>query len=220
NLSNIDIPENAKSILQLGQRFNLPNNVTNKEKITIEFIKRIENNLIKLDERTKNSIRIEYTIYNRGINFLNVKLLIEDGKIIFDNYKKPTNSLFLSHPKFHENNIISLINMLVNRLKQLIEQKHRVVEQEYEITDEQIEIQALLEAKARERERAMLMEQPPPDYSSGEAEPEALPVPSAMIHDHQHPGKRQGVNAVSYTCPCATSRSATWDVRGNRNKSP
>ncbi|XP_018399417.1 PREDICTED: uncharacterized protein LOC108777113 [Cyphomyrmex costatus] len=92
--------------------------------------------------------------------------------------------------------------MLVNRLKQLMEQKHRVVEQEHEITDEQIEIQALLEAKARERERAMLVEQPPPDYSSGEAEPEALPVPAAMIHDHQHPGKRQGVNAVSYMSLC------------------
>ncbi|XP_018313458.1 uncharacterized protein [Mycetomoellerius zeteki] len=88
--------------------------------------------------------------------------------------------------------------MLVNRLKQLMEQKHRVVEQEHEITDEQIEIQALLEAKARERERAMLMEQPPPDYSSGEAEPEALPVPAAMIHDHQHPGKRQDMSLCHF----------------------
>lgn len=85
--------------------------------------------------------------------------------------------------------------MLVNRLKQLTEQKHRVVEQEHEITDEQIEIQAILEAKARERERAM--EQSPPNYSAGEPEPEALPVPAAMIHDQQHPGKRHGVNAVS-----------------------
>lgn len=85
--------------------------------------------------------------------------------------------------------------MLVNRLKQLMEQKHRVVEQEHEITDEQIEIQSILEAKARERERAM--EQSPPDYSAGEPEPEALPVPAAMIHDQQHPGKRHGVNAVS-----------------------
>ncbi|XP_071565850.1 uncharacterized protein [Temnothorax nylanderi] len=95
--------------------------------------------------------------------------------------------------------------MLVNRLKQLMEQKHRVVEQEHEITDEQIEIQAILEAKARERERerdrAMSMEQPP-DYSAGEPEPEALPVPAAMIHDQQHPGKRHGVNAVSYMSLC------------------
>lgn len=103
--------------------------------------------------------------------------------------------LFFGDPADEAENI-----MLVNRLKQLTEQKHRVVEQEHEITDEQIEIQAILEAKARERERAM--EQSPPDYSAGEPEPEALPVPAAMIHDQQHPGKRHGVNAVSYMSLC------------------
>jgi hypothetical protein len=87
--------------------------------------------------------------------------------------------------------------MLLNRLKQLTEQKHRVVEQEHEITDEQIEIQAVLEAKARERERAIAAQQTP-DYSAEESEPEALPIPAAMIqHGEQHPGKRHGVNAVS-----------------------
>lgn len=100
--------------------------------------------------------------------------------------------------------------MLVNRLKQLMEQKHRVVEQEHEITDEQIEIQAILEAKARERERdrAMSMEQSSSEYSAGEPEAEALPVPAAMIHDQQHPGKRHGVNAVSCKYsppPCPSS---------------
>lgn len=90
--------------------------------------------------------------------------------------------------------------MLVSRLKQLVEQKHRVVEQEHEITDEQIEIQAILEAKARERERGM--EPPSPDYSAGEPEPEALPVPAAIIHNPQHSGKRHGVNAVSYMSLC------------------
>ncbi|EZA54850.1 hypothetical protein X777_05136 [Ooceraea biroi] len=80
--------------------------------------------------------------------------------------------------------------MLLNRLKQLTELKHRVVEKEHEITDVQIAIQAMLEAKAQERERTIS-----PDYS----EPEALPVPAAMIHhgNQQHPGKRQGTNAVS-----------------------
>jgi len=102
--------------------------------------------------------------------------------------------------------------MLVNRLKQLIEQKHRVVEQENEITDEQIEIQAILEAKAREQERTMSIEQPPPNYS-GESEPEALPVPAAIIHDQQqqHQGKRHGVNTVSceYSPPlCFSSLQA------------
>lgn len=80
--------------------------------------------------------------------------------------------------------------MLVSRLKQLMEQKHRLVEQEHEITDEQIEIQAILEAKARE--------QPSSDYAE---EPEALPVPAAMIHEPQHQGKRHGMNAVSCEYP-------------------
>jgi len=87
--------------------------------------------------------RIKFTIEygdNGVINFLDVKLLIENGRIIFDNYRKPTNSgrylnyfsnhpvkhkrgvvigqldriLFLFHLIFHENNIISLINILQN----------------------------------------------------------------------------------------------------------
>lgn len=85
--------------------------------------------------------------------------------------------------------------MLLNRLKQLTEQKHRVVEQEHEITDEQIEIQAVLEAKARERERAIVAQQPP-DYSAEESEPETLPIPAAMIQHGEH-HKRHGLNAVS-----------------------
>lgn len=94
--------------------------------------------------------------------------------------------------------------MLLNRLKQLTEQKHRVDEQiereiadEREITDEQIDIQTMLEAKARERANA------PPDYPPiEEPEPEALPIPAAMIHHEQHPNKRHGVNAVSYMSLC------------------
>lgn len=91
--------------------------------------------------------------------------------------------------------------MLLGRLKQLVDQKHRVDEQierevadEREITDEQIEIQAMLEAKARER--ANLGQSQPSDYSE-EPEPEALPIPAAMVHHEQHPGKRHGMNAVS-----------------------
>lgn len=91
--------------------------------------------------------------------------------------------------------------MLVNRLKHLMDQKHRMTEQEHEITDEQIEIQAILEAKARERERAM-EQLSQPEYASGEQEPEALPVPAAMIHDTQNPNKRHGVNTVSYMSLC------------------
>ncbi|XP_070515723.1 uncharacterized protein [Cardiocondyla obscurior] len=110
---------------------------------------------------------------------------------------KPTQNYFFSDPADEAENI-----MLINRLKQLMDQKHQVVEQENEISDEQIAIQAILEAKARERERTM--EQSPADYPIGEpeSEPEALPVPAAMIHDQQHQGKRQGMNAVSYMSLC------------------
>ncbi|XP_011252630.1 uncharacterized protein LOC105249104 isoform X2 [Camponotus floridanus] len=90
---------------------------------------------------------------------------------------------------------------LLNRLKQLAEHKHRVDEQiereiadEREITDEQIEIQAMLEANARERAAGRSQ---PSDYSE-EPEPEALPIPAAMVHHEQHPGKRHGMNGVSY----------------------
>ncbi|KYN21863.1 hypothetical protein ALC57_05757 [Trachymyrmex cornetzi] len=87
--------------------------------------------------------RIKFTVEHsnkNGINFLDVKLLIENGRLIFDIYKKPTDSgrylnfysnhpvthkrgviinqldrvLFLSHPKFHEVNISNLINTLLN----------------------------------------------------------------------------------------------------------
>ena len=86
--------------------------------------------------------RIKFTVDHGdefGINFLDVKLLCEGGSIIFDLYKKPTNSgrflsffsnhsithkkgvviglvdkgLFLSHPKFHPANMESLINSLL-----------------------------------------------------------------------------------------------------------
>lgn len=74
-----------------------------------------------------------------SINFLDVKLLIEHGRIIFDSYKKPTNSgrylnlsnhliedkraviigqfdriIYLSHPKFQENNISKMIKTLMD----------------------------------------------------------------------------------------------------------
>ena len=40
NLSNAKISEKAIVVLQLGQQFNLPNNVISKDGITREFIKR------------------------------------------------------------------------------------------------------------------------------------------------------------------------------------
>ncbi|XP_046819479.1 uncharacterized protein LOC124424454 [Vespa crabro] len=64
--------------------------------------------------------------------------------------------------------------LLINRLKQLIERKQEMEEQERELTEEQLTIQAMLEAKARDQR--LSQGDYPPD------EPEALPVPSAIVH--------------------------------------
>jgi len=58
-------------------------------------------------------------------------------------------------------------------------------------------IEEMLDAKAQERERTIL-----PDYFGLQSEePEALPMPAAMIHhaNQQQPGKRQGTgNSCKY----------------------
>lgn len=86
----------------------------------------------------------------------------------------------------------------MSRLKQLMDQKHRVIEKEHEITDEQIEIEAALQAKERLEQQRM---QPQPDYSAegAEPEPEALPMPAAIVHSQmQSSGKRtKSGNGVS-----------------------
>jgi len=82
--------------------------------------------------------------------------------------------------------------MLINRLRQLTDQKHRLTEEEHDITDEQIEIQAILEAKAREQERTMLESA---REAEPEPEPEALPVPAAKTHNQS--AKRQGMKTIS-----------------------
>ncbi|KYN26675.1 hypothetical protein ALC57_03955 [Trachymyrmex cornetzi] len=77
---------------------------------------------------------------DKSMNFLDVSLIIEKEHIIFNNYKKPTNSgrylnynsnhpinhkrgviigqfdriIFLSHPKFHTKNIENMIDILLN----------------------------------------------------------------------------------------------------------
>ena len=50
NLSNTEISEKAKVVLQLGQHFNLPNNVVGKEKSIREFIRHVEYNLFRADD--------------------------------------------------------------------------------------------------------------------------------------------------------------------------
>ncbi|KYM95315.1 hypothetical protein ALC62_14037, partial [Cyphomyrmex costatus] len=86
--------------------------------------------------------RINFTLecsIDGWINFLDVKVGVENGRILFDIYKKPTNSgrylnffsnhpmchkkgviislidriILLSHPKFHTKNIIELIRTLI-----------------------------------------------------------------------------------------------------------
>jgi len=69
NLTDINIPNYAKYILQLGPRFNLPDFVTNNKKMTVEFIKHIENNIVKLDEKTKNLIRKDTITVLNSINY-------------------------------------------------------------------------------------------------------------------------------------------------------
>ena len=69
NLTDINIPNYVKYILQLGPRFNLPDFVTNNKNMTVEFIKHIENNIEKLDEKTKNLIRKDTITVLNSINY-------------------------------------------------------------------------------------------------------------------------------------------------------
>lgn len=55
NLSGVIIPKEVQFLLQLGDRFNLP--LMNKKTTAFEFIKCIEQNIIKCDEELKYSIR-------------------------------------------------------------------------------------------------------------------------------------------------------------------
>ena len=80
NLTDINIPDKVKYILQLGQRFNLPNIITDKEKITCEFIKHIESNIFNLDERTKNLIRKDIIPVLNRIKYSSPNSLV-DSKI-------------------------------------------------------------------------------------------------------------------------------------------
>ncbi|KAG5347140.1 COX1 oxidase, partial [Acromyrmex charruanus] len=58
NLSNTEISEKAKIVLQLGQQFNLPNNVVSKERSIREF-KHVEHNLFRADDEVCKMVRNE-----------------------------------------------------------------------------------------------------------------------------------------------------------------
>lgn len=82
-----------------------------------------------------------------------------------------------------------------------MEKKHRVVEQEHEITDEQIDLEAMLQAKAMEQRDQPQFDYPMEDMEpESESEPEALPMPAAMVHrGQQQPtsSKRKPNNGVT-----------------------
>lgn len=63
NLSSIQIPEDVQCLLQLGDNFSLP--FSNRDKLTMDFIKNIECSLTKLPSATQITIR------NRSINIIN-----------------------------------------------------------------------------------------------------------------------------------------------------
>ena len=92
NLSSTSIPTHIRSILQLGDNFSLP--FLNKEKLTIEFIKNVENNLCKLPREMIHTIRDRSTtIINRLSSWSipnyeftnNLKTLISQTKNFINN---------------------------------------------------------------------------------------------------------------------------------------
>ncbi|KYQ59136.1 hypothetical protein ALC60_01852 [Trachymyrmex zeteki] len=104
----------------------------------------VPNNQINeiLDNFNSYHDRLRFTVEHvddDSVNFLDVKVILNDGRIKFDMYKKPMNSgrylnymsnhpiqhkrgviigqldriFFLSHPEFHKKNIESMINILL-----------------------------------------------------------------------------------------------------------
>lgn len=76
--------------------------------------------------------------------------------------------------------------MLLQRLKQVAELKREMMEDEQELTEAQYEIQAMLEAKARNQRVPQTVQS---EYSGDQAE--MLPIPSAVVyHGPTNSGKR------------------------------
>jgi len=61
-LSNIDISEIVKIILELGQGFYLPNKIIDTEKMTIEFVKFLKNKTL-INYTTTYKTPLEMIIY-------------------------------------------------------------------------------------------------------------------------------------------------------------
>ncbi|KAM0728324.1 hypothetical protein ACS0PU_005106 [Formica fusca] len=99
NLSLTPIPEDVQSLLQLGENFSLP--FSNKGKLTTEFIKNIEYNLMKLSPATQITIR------NRSINIINNLPLYSYPKCDFNIYIKQLVSTCKLFFKQHDNLIVT-----------------------------------------------------------------------------------------------------------------
>lgn len=56
NMANIEIPLDARHILQLGDRFCLPS-IKNKQYLMFEFIKHVEHNILKFNFENKSEMR-------------------------------------------------------------------------------------------------------------------------------------------------------------------
>lgn len=57
NLSSVDVPEEVRFLLQLGDRFNIPYTHYNKDQLIIDHLKCIESNIEKIQGDPQNDIR-------------------------------------------------------------------------------------------------------------------------------------------------------------------
>ena len=121
NLSNINISDKAIMVLQLGQQFNLPNNLVNKEVITCKFIKHVEGNLFKADDDTSKNIRNETVQILKSINKCNIKsfentvlsegvaevkrLISDNTDILITRADKGNTTVVLSRDSYKEKNV-------------------------------------------------------------------------------------------------------------------
>lgn len=100
NLSNSIIPEEVQSLLQLGENFCLPN--INKQKTTIDLIKKVEHNISRLPAN------IRLTIRNRSLQIIN--------KFSHSNIRKsPVNKILINASTITKNFMQDNPNIIFSR---------------------------------------------------------------------------------------------------------
>ena len=72
--------------MQLGQQFNLPNNVVSKERSIREFIKHVEHNLFRADDEVCKMVRNERIQILKSIK--NCDIESAENKIIYEGVKE------------------------------------------------------------------------------------------------------------------------------------